>query len=70
MARKVKVPANLPADALGFIVTRPDRQERRAMYGRDGMLQASFAMDASDADIQASLAPAGYRMEGIFVVAR
>lgn len=70
MARKVRIPADLPANVFGIVIVRPDRQERRALYGRDGSLQATFAMDASDADIDASLAPAGFRLVGTHVVPR
>ncbi len=70
MARKVSIPADLPAEAFGFVAVRPDRSERRALYTREGVIQATFAQDATDAEIAATLAAAGYRMEGAHVVPR
>jgi hypothetical protein len=69
MARKIKIPAEMPANAAGFIAIRPDlgRDERRALYASDGQLQASFAWGATDAEIAAILAPAGFRVTGQFV---
>lgn len=36
-------PANLPADAVGFIAVRPDRPERLALFTRQGVRSNSFA---------------------------
>lgn len=46
-------PANLPADAIGYIVVRPDRPERLAFYLADGRLNASFARDQGIDDVRA-----------------
>jgi hypothetical protein len=66
MARKPKTPADLPADAAGFIAIRP-RNEHPALFNRDGALELTFAYGATDAEIAAILKPAGLRLDGTFV---
>ena len=69
--RKPTIPTNLPHGAFGFIVTRPDRAERLALYRADGSLNCSFAQDATLADARGILATAGFDVcEGGFVVKR
>jgi hypothetical protein len=66
MARKIKIPAEMPANAAGFIAIRP-RNEHPALFNRDGALEVTFAFGATEAEIAAILAPAGLRLDGSFV---
>lgn len=52
----------MPAGAVGFIATRPDRPERLALFRPDGTLSNSFGQDEGRAEIAAILAPAGYHL--------
>jgi hypothetical protein len=66
MARKIKIPAEMPANAAGFIAIRP-RDEHPALFNRDGALECTFAFGATEAEIAAILAPAGLRLAAPFV---
>jgi len=66
MARKIKIPAEMPAAAFGFIAIRR-RDEHPALFNRDGALEVTFAFGATEAEIAAILAPAGLRVTGQFV---
>jgi len=68
MARKIKIPANMPANAFGFIALRP-RDEHPAFFNRDGELQCTFAYGATDDEIAACCGD-NFRVEGIFVFTR
>jgi hypothetical protein len=56
----------MPANAAGFIAIRP-RNEHPAFFNRDGALECTFAFGATEAEIAAILAPAGFRITGQFV---
>lgn len=49
-------PANLPADAIGFIAHRKDKPERLAAFMADGSLSNTFAFDETLDDIRAKMA--------------
>ena len=66
MARKIKIPADLPANAAGFIAVRP-RDEHPALFNRDGALECTFAFGATEAEIAAILAQGKLRLSGQFV---
>jgi len=66
MPRKPRIPAEMPADAEGFIAIRP-RNEHPAFFNRDGALQCTFAYGAPTSEIAAILAPAGFRVTGQWV---
>ena len=66
MARKPRIPADMPANAIGFIALRP-RNSHPAFFNRDGELQCTFAYLAPSSEIAAILAPAGFRVTGQFV---
>jgi hypothetical protein len=66
MARKIKIPAEMPADAIGFIAIRP-RNEHPALFNRDGALEVTFAFGATEAEIAAILANGSLRVEGQWV---
>ena len=58
------VPANLPANAAGFVCVRPDRRERLAYYSREGQLGMTFAQDETLDDIRPIFARDGrYTMD-------
>lgn len=57
---KTTPPANLPADAVGFVRVRQDRPERLAFYRADGSLNTTFAVDQTMADVVEILTGAGY----------
>jgi len=65
-ARKIKIPAEMPANAAGFIAIRP-RNEHWAFFDRDGALQCTFAYGAPTSEIAAILAQGGMRVEGQWV---
>lgn len=60
--------AALPGDAWGFVMARPDRQERRALYDRDGALQATFAQGDDFGRIHTMLAIAGFCLDADWTV--
>jgi hypothetical protein len=62
------IPANLPADALGFVAIRPDRPERLAAFMANGALAATFSPDDTSETIAATLAARGLvlREDGSF----
>jgi hypothetical protein len=66
MARKPRIPAEMPADAAGFIAVRP-RNEHPALFNRDGALECTFAFGATEAEIAAILAQGGMRLTGQWV---
>lgn len=49
---KITPPANLPADAIGFVAVRQDRPERIAFYYANGILSTSFARDETMTEIR------------------
>ena len=61
------IPADLPAEAIGFVAVRPDRPERLALFRRDGTLSNSFAQDQDAAEVAAILTGAGFRVAGAAV---
>lgn len=50
-----RIPADLPADAVGFIARRADRPERLALFRADGTLSNSFGRDETLDAIRASV---------------
>ena len=66
MARKPRIPADMPANAIGFIALRP-RNSHPAFFNRDGELQCTFAYLASSSEIAATLANGSLRLSGAFV---
>jgi len=67
MARKPRIPAEMPADALGFIAIRP-RNDHPAFFNRDGVLVCTFAFGATDTEIATILANGSLRVEGQWVL--
>jgi hypothetical protein len=66
MPRKPRIPAEMPANAAGFIAIRP-RNEHPAFFNRDGELQCTFAYLAPTSEIAAILANGGLRLDGQWV---
>jgi hypothetical protein len=57
------IPANLPANALGFVATRPDRPERLASFSRTGTLMGSRGADETLANVRADYAAKGFTLD-------
>lgn len=55
-------PPKLPAGAVGFLATRHDRPERRALYFPGGGLATSFSQYAPITQIEMDLAKHGFRL--------
>jgi hypothetical protein len=57
------IPADLPADAIGFVTRRPDRPERLASFARNGALMGSRGQEETMDDVRADYAAKGFTLD-------